>query len=75
MRVRIAARLPFWVLLGALTGVLAGLTFGDRMATLQPIGVVYAMLLESVVYPYILSSSGWGVWQARAHASCCAQAG
>jgi len=52
----VAARLPFWVLLGALAGVLAGLTFGDRMATLQPIGVVYAMLLESVVYPYILSS-------------------
>jgi Na+/H+-dicarboxylate symporter len=26
------------------------------MAAFQPIGVVYAMLLESVVYPYILSS-------------------
>ena len=51
-----AASLPVWVLAGALVGILAGLTFGERMAVLQPVGVVYAMLLESVVYPYILSS-------------------
>jgi Na+/H+-dicarboxylate symporter/ABC-type amino acid transport substrate-binding protein len=52
----LAASLPAWVLAGALFGILAGLTFGERMAVLQPAGVVYAMLLESVVYPYILSS-------------------
>jgi proton glutamate symport protein len=52
----LAASLPVWVLGGALFGILAGLTFGERMAVLQPAGVVYAMLLESVVYPYILSS-------------------
>jgi proton glutamate symport protein len=52
----VAASLPVWVLAGALLGILAGLTFGERMAVLQPVGVVYAMLLESVVYPYILSS-------------------
>jgi proton glutamate symport protein len=52
----LAASLPAWVLAGALLGILAGLTFGERMAVLQPAGVVYAMLLESVVYPYILSS-------------------
>jgi len=52
----LAASLPVWVLAGALAGILAGLTFGERMAVLQPAGVVYAMLLESVVYPYILSS-------------------
>src|SRR5262245_1729115 len=51
-----AASLPFWVLIGASLGILAGLTFGERMAVLQPLGVVYAMMLESVVYPYILSS-------------------
>src|SRR5262245_12791330 len=51
-----AASLPFWVLIGAFLGILAGLTFGERMAALQPLGVVYAMMLESVVYPYILSS-------------------
>jgi proton glutamate symport protein len=52
----LAASLPVWVLAGALLGILIGLTFGERMAVLQPAGVVYAMLLESVVYPYILSS-------------------
>ena len=52
----LAASLPVWVLAGALLGILVGLTFGERMAVLQPAGVVYAMLLESVVYPYILSS-------------------
>ncbi len=52
----LAANLPLWVLIGALVGIVTGLTFGERMALLQPVGVVYAMLLESVVYPYILSS-------------------
>ena len=52
----VAARLPLWVLIGAFLGVLAGITFGERTAVLQPLGVVYAMMLESVVYPYILSS-------------------
>ncbi|MBV8509692.1 MAG: cation:dicarboxylase symporter family transporter, partial [Xanthobacteraceae bacterium] len=52
----LAASLPAWVLAGAVFGILAGLIFGERMAVLQPAGVVYAMLLESVVYPYILSS-------------------
>jgi Na+/H+-dicarboxylate symporter/ABC-type amino acid transport substrate-binding protein len=44
------------VLAGALLGVLAGLTFGERMAVLHPIGIAYSMMLESVIYPYILSS-------------------
>jgi proton glutamate symport protein len=52
----LTANLPLWVLLGASLGVLAGLTFGARAAVLQPIGVAYSMMLESVVYPYILSS-------------------
>src|SRR5262249_16486141 len=52
----LAARLPLWVLIGAFLGVLAGITFGERTAVLQPLGVVYAVMLESVVYPYILSS-------------------
>src|SRR5215468_11658545 len=52
----LAASLPVWVLIGASLGILAGITFGQRMAALHPVGVVYAMLLESVVYPYILSS-------------------
>jgi proton glutamate symport protein len=52
----LAANLPFWVLAGALLGVFVGLFFGERAAVLQPVGVAYSMMLESVVYPYILSS-------------------
>jgi Na+/H+-dicarboxylate symporter len=50
------ARLPLWVLLGALLGILVGITFGERTAVLRPLGDVYTMMLLSVVYPYILSS-------------------
>ena len=53
---RFAASLPFWVLVGAALGILTGVTLGERTAILHPLGVVYAMMLESVVYPYILSS-------------------
>ena len=53
---RLAASLPFWVLVGAAFGILTGITLGERTAILHPLGVVYAMMLESVVYPYILSS-------------------
>jgi proton glutamate symport protein len=52
----VAARLPLWVLTGAFLGILAGITFGERAALLKPVGDVYAMMLLSVVYPYILSS-------------------
>jgi Na+/H+-dicarboxylate symporter len=52
----VSARLPLWVLTGAFLGILAGITFGERAALLEPIGDVYAMMLLSVVYPYILSS-------------------
>jgi Na+/H+-dicarboxylate symporter/ABC-type amino acid transport substrate-binding protein len=52
----LAANLPAWVLAGALLGVLAGLVFGERMAVLRPVGIAYSMMLESVIYPYILSS-------------------
>jgi proton glutamate symport protein len=52
----LTASLPFWVLIGASLGILAGVTFGERTVVLKPLGIVYAMMLESVVYPYILSS-------------------
>jgi proton glutamate symport protein len=39
-----------------LLGVLVGLFFGERAAVPQPVGVAYSMMLESVIYPYILSS-------------------
>ena len=52
----VSSRLPLWVLTGASLGILAGITFGERASLLKPLGDVYAMMLLSVVYPYILSS-------------------
>jgi Na+/H+-dicarboxylate symporter len=73
----LAASLPFWVLVGASLGILTGLTFGERAAVLKPLGIVYAMMLESVVYPYILSSLivGLGSLAGRERGACCRQAG
>ncbi len=48
--------LPIWVLTCAFLGVLAGVVLGERTAVLRPIGTAYSMMLESVVYPYLLSS-------------------
>jgi Na+/H+-dicarboxylate symporter/ABC-type amino acid transport substrate-binding protein len=52
----VSARLPLWVLIGAFLGILTGITFGERASLLKPLGDVYAMMLLSVVYPYIISS-------------------
>ena len=57
----LAVNLPVWVLAGAVLGVVAGLTFGERMAVLNPVGIAYSMMLESVIYPYILSSVIGGI--------------
>jgi len=48
--------MPIWVLAGAFFGILTGLILGGRAAFFQPIGIAYSMMLESVIYPYILSS-------------------
>jgi hypothetical protein len=58
----VPARLPLWVLIGAFLGILAGITFGERTAVLRPLGDVYAIMLLSVVYPYILNT--WLSFQA-----------
>ena len=52
----LSANMPIWVLAGAFLGILTGLTLGTRAAFFQPIGIAYSMMLESVIYPYILSS-------------------
>jgi Na+/H+-dicarboxylate symporter len=44
------------VLVGAVGGILAGLFFGDSARVLQPIGDIYAKLLEVAVYPYLICS-------------------
>ena len=36
------ARLPAWVLGGAVLGILAGILFGERTAFLQPIWLAYS---------------------------------
>ncbi len=53
---RYAARLPLWVLIGASLGVLTGLFFGERASALRPVGTTYVMLMEVVVFPYIICS-------------------
>src|SRR5262245_66600288 len=52
----LSGNMPLWVLIGALLGILVGLTIGERAALLRPVGMAYTMMLESVIYPYILSS-------------------
>jgi len=48
--------LAAWIGVGAAGGVLTGILAGDACKVLQPIGNAYVMLLESVVYPYLISS-------------------
>lgn len=48
--------LPGWIGIGALCGVATGLAVGDSCKLLQPVGTAYVMLLESAVYPYLISS-------------------
>jgi Na+/H+-dicarboxylate symporter len=48
--------LPLWVAVGALAGILAGIFFGEYCRILSPVGSAYVMLLQVVVYPYIICS-------------------
>lgn len=48
--------LPGWIGVGAVCGVATGLVAGESCKVLQPVGTAYVMLLESVVYPYLISS-------------------
>lgn len=49
-------KLPIKVLLGVLLGIFTGLFLGEYASVLQPIGNVYVMLMQSVVYPYIIAA-------------------
>jgi Na+/H+-dicarboxylate symporter/ABC-type amino acid transport substrate-binding protein len=42
------------VAIGAVLGIVTGLFFGDAVSILAPIGTIYTMLLQAVVYPYII---------------------
>ncbi|MCF8031778.1 MAG: cation:dicarboxylase symporter family transporter [Desulfarculaceae bacterium] len=45
-----------WIGIGAAGGIAAGVLAGESCRVLQPIGNAYVMLLQSVVYPYLISS-------------------
>ncbi|MEM1153708.1 MAG: cation:dicarboxylase symporter family transporter [Pseudomonadota bacterium] len=49
-----SARLPAWVLLSAVLGIAAGALLGDSASLLQPIGTGYVLMMEIVVFPYII---------------------
>ena len=48
--------LPLWVAVGAFLGIMAGLFFGGYCRVFSSIGSAYVMLLQAVVYPYIICS-------------------
>ncbi len=45
-----------WIGVGVAGGLATGILVGKSCAVLQPIGKAYVMLLQSVVYPYLISS-------------------
>ncbi len=49
------------VLIGGLLGIAAGITFGDRTSVLEPVGRIYVLLVQVVVYPYIIASLLHGI--------------
>ncbi|KTD23577.1 amino acid (glutamine) ABC transporter, periplasmic amino acid binding protein [Legionella lansingensis] len=50
----VSPSLPVQVIISSILGILVGLFFGDKAAPLGFIGTIYTMLLESVVFPYII---------------------
>jgi Na+/H+-dicarboxylate symporter/ABC-type amino acid transport substrate-binding protein len=46
--------LPAWVIIGAVSGIVAGLVLGERTAALVPISSAYTMMLEIAIYPYLV---------------------
>ena len=45
-----------WIGLGAAGGLVTGILVGEPCSMLAPVGKAYVMLLQSVVYPYLISS-------------------
>ncbi|MCR9214839.1 MAG: cation:dicarboxylase symporter family transporter [Proteobacteria bacterium] len=48
--------LPFWVLSGAVLGAIVGVLLGENTSILRPVGSTYVMLMQIVVFPYIICS-------------------
>ena len=49
-------RLLIQIILSIALGIVTGLFFGEYTAVLKPISDIYIMLLQSVVYPYLIVS-------------------
>jgi proton glutamate symport protein len=57
--------LSAWVIVGAASGALCGVFFGDYAAVLEPVGGVYVALLQMVVFPFIVASLLHGLGSLR----------
>ncbi|MGH7850913.1 MAG: cation:dicarboxylate symporter family transporter [Thermodesulfobacteriota bacterium] len=49
------------VIVGLILGIFAGVFFGEYCKVLAPIGSVFVMLLEAVLYPFLVSSLIYGL--------------
>lgn len=54
-------KLTYRVLIAMCLGIAFGIFFGDYSKILQPIGEIYVMMLQSVIYPYLISSLIYGL--------------
>ena len=45
-----------WVLVGAASGALCGVFFGEYAAVVEPLGAVYVALLQMGIFPFLVSS-------------------
>jgi Na+/H+-dicarboxylate symporter/ABC-type amino acid transport substrate-binding protein len=61
LKISQSQNLPFQVLIAMGLGILFGIFFGEYASLLEPIGEAYVMLLQSVVYPYLISSLIYGL--------------
>ena len=58
--------LSAWVIVGATSGALCGLFFGEYAAVVEPLGAVYVALLQMAVFPFLVSSLLHGLGSLRA---------
>lgn len=48
--------MPLKVLIGGVLGIATGVFLGDEASFLAPVGSAYVLLIQAVVYPYIIAS-------------------
>jgi len=51
-----SVKFSYQILAGIILGIICGLFFGDKVAFLKVVPPIYIMLVQSVVYPYIICS-------------------